>query len=355
MKKILALAPYPYLSADTRYRICQFKPGLRNANWDLTLRPFMDDDLFNIYNKRGMFAKKAWRTLGRTISRFNDCLKAGEFDVVILHKEAFPFGPPVFEKILHNNQPKVIYDLDDAFWTHPPQFHQIGNWLRDPKRIQKMIGLSSYVLAGNPFLADFARQFNPHVSVFPTVLDTNKYLPRKEMDDGMVTVGWVGRWSSESYLVKLIPVFKALSKKFSSVRFKFIGTQGIHYEGLQNVDTVPWRLETEVEDIASFNIGIMPLPSDVYSQGKCGFKLLQYMALGIPGVASPIGVNVDIISDGENGFLASSEQEWIEKLSLLIENPRLRKELGSSAREKVVKDYSLEKKVPELLEILEKV
>lgn len=353
MKKVLALAPYPYLSADTRYRLCQFIPGLRNAGWDLTLRPFMDDGLFKIYNKRGKFGKKVWRSLGRTISRIYDCFEAGEFDAVILHKEAFPFGPPVIEKTLHRNQPKIIYDMDDAFWTHPPQFHQIGNWLRDPNRIQKMIGLSRHVLAGNRFLADFALKYNQHVTVFPTVLDTNRYLPRNEVDDGVVTIGWVGRWSSESYLEQMIPVFRTLSKKYKSLLFKFVGTEGNNLKDLQNVEIVSWKLETEIEDIASFDIGIMPLADDIYSQAKCGFKLLQYMALGIPGVASPVGVNADIISDCENGFLASSEQEWIEKLSLLIENPQLRKAMGSSAREKVVMDYSLEMKVPVLVEILD--
>jgi glycosyltransferase involved in cell wall biosynthesis len=352
MKQLLAIAPYPYLSADTRYRICQFIPYLAQAGWQVTLRPFMNDDFFGMYNKPGNLGKKVWLMLGSTISRRVDCLNAGKYDAVFLHKEAFPFGPPYFENLIRQRQPVIIYDMDDAFWTHPPQFKQIGAGLRDKDRIGKVIHLSKHILAGNPFLADYARQYNPDVTLFPTVLDTQRYALREEVDDGVVVIGWVGRWSSSAYLESLVPVFHRLAEQFHNVKFRFIGAETSVLPGDLPLDVKSWSLESEISDIASFDIGIMPLPGDGYSRGKCGFKLLQYMALGIPAVASPIGVNKDIVKDGENGNLASSPQEWEDKLAGLISDFNLRKKIGAKARHTVETGYSLQKWAPRMIEFL---
>lgn len=352
MKKILAITPYPNLSADTRYRITQFIPHLEQAGWAVDLRPMMDDRLFAIYNHEGKTVEKITRTFQRSGLRVIDCLKAHNYDLILLHKEAYPFGPPVLENLIHRLQPRIIYDMDDAFWSHPPQLRQIGRFLRDPQRIDKIISLSSHVLAGNPYLADYALQFNSHVSIFPTVLNTERYTLRHEVDDGRVTIGWVGRWSSSPYLDQLIPVFKKLLDEYPAVNFRFVGADPAGLPANERMEFVPWQLQNEIIDIRSFDIGIMPLPNDVYSLGKCGFKLLQYMALGIPAVASPIGVNKDIIQDGINGFLATTETEWFDSLSILIKDIRLRKEIGLKARQTVKERYAVEVQVPILLNIL---
>lgn len=352
MPQLLAIAPYPNRSADTRYRISQFIPGLEQAGWQVTVRPFMDEGLFSIYNAPGHTIEKVRRTLGRTFSRLVDCAQAGKYDAIWLHKEAFMFGPPLLEAFLQSAQPNVIYDMDDAFWTHPPQIRQIGRVLRDPNRIGKILRLSKHVLAGNDFLAAYARQFNDHVTVFPTVIDTERYCFREEYPDDEIIIGWVGRWSSSPYLETLIPVIERLCARYSNVRLRFVGAGEMNIPGYARYETVEWSLERELEDIAAFDIGIMPLPDDLYSQGKCGFKLLQYMALGIPAVASPVGVNQKIVQDGINGFLATCETEWVEKLSQLIDSRNLRQQLGAAARNTVVERYSLQKAVPILLEKL---
>ncbi len=352
MPHLLAIAPYPSRSADTRYRIIQYIPALEAAGWRVTLRPFMSDRLFAIYNQPGRTLEKVVRTLAGLIRRLRDLADTRQYDAILLHKEAFPFGPPLLESGFRNRVTQLIYDMDDAFWTHPPQFKQIGSGLRDPKRIEKMIGMSRHVLAGNEFLADYARKYNSQVTLFPTVLDTQRYLPRDEIDDGIVTIGWVGRWSSEAYLSTLIPVFDRVIEAHPNIQLKFIGASQGAYQGNLPVKTTPWRLESEIEDIASLDIGIMPLPDDEYSRGKCGFKLLQYMALGIPAVASPVGVNKQIIKDGENGYLAANSNEWIEKLSWLIADKAKRTEIGKNGRCTVEEKYSLQKAVPVLVQTL---
>jgi len=352
MPKLLAVAPYPNRSADTRYRITQFIPGLQKAGWEVTLRTLMDERLFNIYHKPGRFIEKTGRTLAGLARRFVDCLKADQYDAILLHKEAFPFGPPWIEMILQSRQPRIIYDIDDSFWTHPPQLKQIGRLLRDPHRIEKMIRLSRHVLAGNQFLADYAVKYNPAVTIFPTVISTKRYSLREEKPDGEITIGWVGRWSSSPYIETLRNVFILLSQRYPMIRFRFVGADERHsFDGIR-YEIMPWKIESEIEDIAAFDIGIMPLADDIYSQGKCGFKLLQYMALGIPAVASPVGVNQTIIQDGVNGFSASTEQEWFDKLSLLIADQLLRRNIGLEARKTVEHHYSLSKAEPILISIL---
>ncbi len=255
------------------------------------------------------------------------------------------------ETILSRQAPHAIYDMDDAFWTHPRQLKQIGSRLRDPERISKMLRMVDLVLAGNEFLASFARQHNACVRVFPTVVDTNRYCPRPEHQDDIVTIGWVGRWTSTPYLQALDSVVERLGAMHSNVELLLIGADATRFSGVP-VKTHPWRLETEIEDVARIDVGIMPLPDDTYARGKCGLKLLQYMALGIPSVASPMGVSKTIIQDGFNGFLADSDDEWVEKLTRLIVDNRLREKLGKAGRKTVESYFSVERAGPELLEIL---
>lgn len=351
MPKLLAIAPYPYRSADTRYRICQFIPYLEARGWTVTVRSFMDDAFFTMYHQPGRLVEKLARTMQSTLRRLVDLFKASRYDVVLLHKEAFPFGAPVMERILRRRVARLIYDMDDAFWTHPPQFSQIGRRLRDPERIQTILRMVDHVLAGNEFLAAFARRFNRSVTVFPTVVDLRRYLLRTESPDGRVTIGWVGRWSSAPYLRTLQGVMSRLSALHPNVDVMLIGAGEVTFDGIP-VQRTPWCLEEEVEAIARFDIGIMPLPDDIYSQGKCGFKLLQYMALGIPGVASPVGVNKTIVQDGVNGFLADAEDEWVDKLSRLIAEPDLRREMGQAGRRTVQERFSVDRVIDQLVAIL---
>lgn len=315
----------------------------------------MSGNFFKMYHLEGKVLEKIFRTILYSIYRLMDCVLAGRYDAVIIHKEAFPFGPPIFEQIIKLVQPNIIYDMDDAFWTHPPQFNQIGRRLRDPQKIQKIIQISSIILAGNEYIADYALKYNSSIINFPTVLDTNYYLPRKEIQNEIVTIGWVGRWSSQSYLLDLEDVFRQLLIKYPKINFRFVGADGDLPLPDISAEIIDWSLEEEISALIPFDIGIMPLPDDDYSKGKCGFKLLQYMALAIPSVASPVGVNQEIIIDGKNGFLAANNQDWYERLSLLIEHPDLRYSIGLNGRKTIEEDYSLHKYFPKLLDLLNQI
>ncbi len=223
MPKLLAITPYPSQSADTRYRISQFIPYLQNNAWQVTLKPFMNSDFFSMYNQKGKYLEKALRTILGFFSRLQLSFQLNKYDAILIHKEVFPFGPPLFEKTIYRRKKNLIYDMDDAFWTHPPQFEQLGKKLRDPYKIQKIIQMSSKILAGNKFIAEYAQRYNPNVIHFPTVLDTDYYEPRDELNDEFITIGWVGRWSSQSYLESLLPVFTDLINKYQNLKFRFIG------------------------------------------------------------------------------------------------------------------------------------
>lgn len=351
--RVLFVTPYPHHSADTRYRIEQFLPGLQQAGIHTELRPFMSERFFEIYTDPEHTLEKALEFARSFAARLRDVLVAGQFDAAFIHKEAFAFGPPVIEMLLRWRSGALIFDLDDAFWTHPPQLRQIGRRWRDPERVPKIIRMSDHVIAGNASIAEHVRQYNTQVTVIPTVIDTNRYKPcSTSPDPGWVTVGWVGRWSSSFYLNRLAPVFRDLCARYPQVQIKLIGAQEPDWPGVRLISQ-PWRLETEIEDIQSFDIGLMPLDDDEYSRYKCGFKMLQYMGVGIPAVVSPVGVNRDIIQEGANGFLADSLEAWRDKLSRLIESPGLRAELGAAGRRTMEEYYSLTGALPSMRQVIE--
>jgi glycosyltransferase involved in cell wall biosynthesis len=199
------------------------------------------------------------------------------------------------------------------------------------------------IFAGNQYLADFAKKYNKNVIVIPTTIDTRYYV-RKTVDktNTQLCIGWTGSSTTLKHFGLAIPFLKILKAKYNDkIYFRLISDKSFYDSTLQ-IKFTRWDKQTEIADLCMIDIGIMPLPDDDWAKGKCGFKGLQYMALEIPAVMSPVGVNKDIISDGENGFLAKNQDEWIEKISLLIESRSLRKEIGKKGRETVMQSYSFE-------------
>ena len=227
------------------------------------------------------------------------------------------------------------------------------NWKspHDPHKIDQVIAFSDQILAGNGRIAEYARQLNPRVTILPTVIDTKRYQPRSQNNNEQVTIGWVGRWSSAFYLDKLIEVFREICIKHPQAQIKVIGAGDIKWPGV-NLISQQWRVETEIEDLQSLSIGLMPLEDDSYARYKCGLKLLQYMGVGVPSIASPIGVNSEIIQDGINGYLASSPSEWYDRIDQLIKDPSLRTRLGGQGRHTVETKYSLKNALPLLIHTL---
>jgi glycosyltransferase involved in cell wall biosynthesis len=348
--------PYPEQDAATRQRVQQYFPYLAQHGVSVDLRPFVSPLLYRIKNKRGVIYTIARFVLllYAVLLRLRDILQSGRYDLVFIHREAFPFFTPTIERFVKLRNPTIVFDFDDAIFTSPTH---IPNWrdpLRDPERVKDIVRLSSLTIVGNRYLCAYAEQYNREVVMLPTVLDLTRYKVKRFEDSLPITIGWVGSWSTLGSLELLAQVFESLGRSFE-IMVKVVGAENVYSFRPENAAIVHkvWNFDDEVEDLHSFDIGVMPLPDNEWERGKCGLKLLQYMAVGVPTVASPVGVNAEIIEDGKNGFLAGDSTDWIEKLGRLIQNGDLRKQIGLEGRRTVEAKYSLVKTAPCFLHLLQ--
>jgi glycosyltransferase involved in cell wall biosynthesis len=276
------------------------------------------------------------------------------YDVVYIFREAALLGPPLLERWIHHVGAPIIFDFDDAiFVSYRSPANGYLSYLKFAAKTRTICRIASHVMVGNPYLAEYARQVNDRVTIVPTTIDTDKYtVPAKKASRPPV-IGWTGSYSTVQHLDLLRGALERLAKQ-EPFRLRVIGTPTYQLSGVE-VDAMPWRSDTELEDLAPIDVGVMPLPDDAWSKGKCGLKALQFMALGIPTVCSPVGVNTEIIQDGENGFIASSDDEWVEKLSRLLRSAELRGRIGRSGRVTVEHKYSAKTQAPRVYEILKSV
>jgi len=354
--RLLALVPSLYdKSPGQRYRLEQWEPLLRERGVDITYAPFECAELNDVVYKQGQIAKKlrlVVQALGRRAALLS---KLTNYDVIYLHREAALLGPAVFERLIHRSGVPIVFDFDDAiFLSYKSPSNGYLSYLKFAGKTKTNCRLAAHVMVGNPYLAEYARQFNQNVSIIPTTIDTDKYKPVNIEDaSGPVVIGWTGSHSTVQHLDTLRSALAKLAQR-ESIRLRVIGTPNYQIEGVE-FETIMWRSETEVEDLSAADIGIMPLPDDNWARGKCGAKALQFMAMGIPTVCSPVGVNTDIIQDNENGLIANSEDEWIEKLSLLIRSRELRARLGKAGRQTIEQRFSAAVQAPRVYEVLESV
>ena len=354
--RVLGLVPYLYDTAPSqRFRIEQWEPILRTYGVEITFVPFEDKALHALLHKPGNAGRKA-RLIARAFARRMAALRSlHKYDAVFISREAAPLGPPIFERWIQRAGVPLIFDFDDAiFIPTVSAANKYWGWLKSPGKTHTTCRLASHIMAGNPYLADYARQVNQRVTVVPTTIDTEKYTvePTRSLPDPPV-IGWSGSFSTVQCLNDLRAALRRLAEQ-ERFRLRVIGTPSYQLDGLET-EALPWRSQTEVADLRPIDIGVMPLPDDPWSRGKCGLKALQYMALGIPTVCSPVGVNSDIIHDGENGFLAATEDEWVEKLRQLLRSAPLRERLGSAGRATVEARYSAAVVAPMVYRILESV
>jgi glycosyltransferase involved in cell wall biosynthesis len=264
-------------------------------------------------------------------------------------------GTPFFEKQF-SKRSKLIYDFDDSIWIPTISIGNRGlHFLKNTSKVKSIISLSTHIVTGNQYLANYARKYNTNVSVIPSTIDTDIYTPRVINKSKTVTIGWSGSFSTIPHFEFIIPTLLRIKLKYPDrVQFLVIGVPGYQCNEL-GVISIPWSAQTEVIDLHRIDIGIMPLPDDEWTRGKCGMKGLQYMAAGIPTIMSPVGVNHEIIQDGENGYLASTDAEWIDKLSALIESNDLKDKFAVNGRKTVEEKYSVKANAPLYLQLFEKV
>jgi glycosyltransferase involved in cell wall biosynthesis len=261
-------------------------------------------------------------------------------DVMYVQKRVFPIA-------LLN--PHLIFDLDDAIYLRP----------RRRPLIDAILARAALVVAGNEYLASYAREQNRRVVVIPSVVDTDLYLPRPDSHSGekdRVVVGWIGSDPNRGDLTPLIPVFEWLGQQYGDrVVLRTVGRRPFETKTSLTQEFVPWTLDGSLAALQGFDIGIMPLDDTAWNRGKCGFKLIEYMAASIPAVASPVGVNVEIVQDGQTGYLAATLQEWQDRLALLIEDPQMRRTMGQMGRRRVEHNYSVRAALPLLVGAVEQV
>jgi glycosyltransferase involved in cell wall biosynthesis len=325
------------------------KEGIESRVW-----PALPQWLWENYNKSPDLITKSHFYLYQVFRRLGDILKIHTFDAVFLQRDIIVHLYPFLEKLIALRQRRIIFDFDDAIYLYPAQ-KKTGiffNLFWDRKKIERILKLSCQVIAGNNFLRDYALQFNRQVNLIPTSIDLKLYpfkapLPVKS---DKLTIGWVGSPGTFGYLENIFPALIKLSKEIP-LRLVVVGSRGASLAGL-DITYRDWNLNSEIEDICSFDLGVMPLSDDPWSRGKSATKLLQYMAAGVPAIASPVGVNSEIIKDGINGFLAGDDAEWREKILCLARDKALAQGIALEARKTVERDYSVEVNAAKLAKVI---
>jgi glycosyltransferase involved in cell wall biosynthesis len=341
--RVLFLTRYAAGGPSSRYRVVQFLPHLERAGIECRLEPLLDD--------RYLTERFAGRRPGpgylaaRALARVSVLLGSRRFDVVFVQKEIFPWAPPIVEWALSAARARVILDIDDAI--HLP--YRARPLLA--RKIPTAIARASLVLAGNRWLAEYARAFNPHTVHFPTVVDAERFTPRAARPaGGQVVVGWMGSPETAGFLADATPALARAQARAPFV-LRVVGDERFAAAGV-GFEARAWTYEREADELRGFDVGVMPLRDDEWAKGKCSLKLLQYMSAGLATVSSPGGSVGDIVRDGDNGFVARTGDEWTQRLLELVGDAQLRARMGARARAWVLAHYSLANYAPRLVDIL---
>jgi glycosyltransferase involved in cell wall biosynthesis len=341
---LCALAPYPLNTAPSqRFRIEQWIPRLAELGINVDLLPFADQRFMGMLHRQSGTMAKAALTGKALIRRLGHLARSMRYDAVLIHRSLCIAGPATLERLMALIGRPIIFDFDDAiFELHTTDANRRLAWMKFPGKTAAICRIAAHVVAGNSYLAAYACRHNSRVSIVPTSVDTERYRPLEiPKPKGRLIVGWTGSSTSQTHLEAFAPVLRKLTK-WPNVELRVISDRA------PVMPEVPfvwrrWFPETEVKDLAQFDIGIMPMPDDRWARGKCSLKALLYMSTGIPAVCSPVGTNCEIIRDGENGLLASTPEEWLSKLRVLADQPELRKRLGAAGRATVLEHYSMAK------------
>lgn len=346
--KVLLLTRYGQQGASSRMRFLQYQPWLHEADFECVVSPLFDDAMLARKYKRGTYGLldlllAYWR-------RICALLEQNQFDLVWIEKEALPWFPAWLERWFLRGRPYVL-DFDDAIF-HSYDLHRFA-WVRQiyGRRIDVLMRGARLVVAGNHYLANRAVGAGAkRVEIIPTVVDLLRYIPKQTYSvEHKPRIVWIGSPYTTTYLREIAEPLAALAKR-QPFTLRIIGGGALIMPGV-NVEVLPWSNDTEAALIAECDIGIMPLQDTPWEQGKCAYKLIQYMACGLPAVASPIGANCDVVIDGETGFLADTPIAWVEKLESLLRDSALRQRLGRAGRARVEVEYCLQQTAPRLIRL----
>jgi len=351
--KVLFLIPAPLnISPSQRFRFEHYLGELKKNNISFSIQSFWSMAVWNILFKKGHLFLKFSGLFAGLVRRIFVLPSLFKFDYIFIHREVAPIGPPVFEwvisKILRR---KIIYDFDDAIWLKwSSSANPYSSLIKCSWKVKYICKYSKTVSVGNQFLADFAKKYNNNVRIIPTVVDTEKvHTGLKDQGKFPLVIGWTGTFTNFYYIGKVSNVINELKKKYE---FTYLIISNKDPE-LNDVEYVykEWNLQTEIADLLCIHIGIMPLDDEKIGLGKCAFKAIQYMSLGIPPVVSPVGANREVVLNGETGFWAATNEEWYNALEKLICDRELRIKMGLEAQKMIIKNYSVKGTIPLFLNL----
>ncbi len=346
--RVLFLTQYDQNGPSSRIRVYQFIPFLEKLGINCEIKPLLSGsvkelvaELFsaeNIFRKALASSQIFWAF----IKRYGHVFQARNYDVVVVQKDVLPFG---LLWILKFFNPKIIYEFDDAIWEPTPGEKKKTLLMKlvfayRSSLLKRILKQSAAVLAENSYLAKYAKKFNDDVSIIAAPIDTQKYIPSKRAKSDDVTIGWVGSPGTTYLLESIQEPLKKILDQHKNIKLMNLGGSPIISNGLK-IENVKWSEDSEVSDLQKFDIGLMPLDDTLFNRGRLGYKIILYFSVGIPTVASKIGLNCEVMTDGLNGFLVKSENDWIEALEKLIEDPQLCEKMGKKSRQIAEEQYDV--------------
>ncbi len=340
INKIYFFTKYSSLSASVRYRFLIYKKSLQKQGYDVQLKNMFDDKFFKkkiYYNKMNIIM-----LIFFYFKRFIQLLKINRDTLVIIHLELTPYLFSLGEMILKFKKIKYIVDLDDAIYFRNEKFIKKQNY--------KTYSINSFkfslknadkIFTGNNIISNYVKDFNKNIFEIPTIIDTQKVNSKiSNKKNKIFTIVWIGSPSTSIYLYEIFPYLDEIYLKFKNFKLRLIGAGNIQSSKFP-IEKFEWNIDTEIRLVSECHVGIMPLADTIWSRSKCGFKLIQYMSCNLPAIASPVGINKDIINENVNGFLCSTKEEWINKIKFCIENKNTLEIMGKRAREIINNKFSL--------------
>jgi len=350
--RVLFLTRYSVNGASSRCRCFQYFPWLERSGIRCTVRPLYSEKYLTMkYSGR----HRIWRLIGAAwsiLKRLAGALSFGRYDAIVLEKELFPYFPYAIEALILHFSPKLLIDYDDAMWV---PYRNIPI-LR--KKIGRLMARANAISAGSEGILSEAARYNPHVFKLPTTVDTSAYPTRNHINASTLDHGptpllvvWVGTPITSMFLDECLPALERAAQELP-MRLVCIGGQLARKPDKLDVTFVPWNPDTVAAELAKCDVGIMPLPDSEYTRGKCAYKLIQYMAAGLPTIASEVGENPKAIMHGITGYICSKPQEWVDALKTLFASPSLRASMGKAGRQRAEALYDIRPNASRLLSII---
>ncbi len=354
MKKMLFMGLHrPSRSPSQRFRFEQFQPFLEQNGYDIDYFYIINAADDQVFYAPGYYLSKVFILFKSIFKLLFKTLAVHRYQLVFVQREAFMLGTVFFERIIARKT-KMVFDFDDSIWLqNVSKANQSLSFLKDAQKTAKLIELADLVLAGNSYLQQYALRYNKQTKLFPTVVDTSHYQSVAKDSSAPICIGWSGSFSTVPYFETIVPVLIRLKKKYGkSIYFKLIGDSNYYNEVLELRGTA-WTASTELAELAELDIGLMPLPDDEWTKGKCALKGLLYMSMEQVAVLSDVGVNTTVVENGVDRGGRRIIETRIDTLSMLIEDPLLRQKIAQNGRKRVQTTFSVASHKARLVELLD--